>query len=81
MLPDGHVVIFSSSSDWAHTITPLAGIAWEFCDGENSVEDIVTHVMRYSDNALHADAIGPLINALLCEFEQSGLVTDAKVTS
>jgi len=32
MLPDGHVVIFSNDSDWAHTITPLAAIAWEYCD-------------------------------------------------
>jgi hypothetical protein len=41
LLPDGHVVLFSAEYDWAHTLSPLAGIAWEYCDGTASFDEIV----------------------------------------
>ncbi|HEY9679222.1 MAG TPA: PqqD family protein [Drouetiella sp.] len=75
MLPDGHVVIFSKNSDWAHTITPLAAIAWEFCDGEHSLEQIVEKVVEYADG--EKQNLQPAITELLNDFAQSGLVTDA----
>jgi Coenzyme PQQ synthesis protein D (PqqD) len=76
MLPDGHVVIFSKSSDWAHTITPLAAIAWEYCDGEHSVEQIVERVIEHA-NAGDSQQLQPAINELLADFAQSGLIADA----
>ncbi len=75
MLPDGHVVIFSQQSDWAHTITPLAAIAWEYCDGEHSIEQIVEQVLTYTE-APNASEIQPAIAALLNDFAQGGLVSD-----
>lgn len=75
MLPDGHVVIFSKQSDWAHTITPLAAIAWEFCDGEHSVDEIVNQVLAYSEQAVSTE-LQPAICALLNDFAQGGLVSD-----
>ncbi len=75
MLPDGHVVIFSKTSDWAHTITPLAAIAWEYCDGEHSVDEIVQCVLEYAKG--DAKDLHPAINDLLTDFAQSGLVADA----
>lgn len=75
MLPDGHVVIFSKSSDWAHTITPLAAIAWEYCDGEHSVEQIVERVLEYANG--DSTNLQPEISELLSDFAQSGLVADA----
>ncbi len=75
MLPDGHVVIFSQQSDWAHTITPLAAIAWEFCDGEHSIEEIVEQVLTYTESPSAAE-IQPAITALLNDFAQGGLVSD-----
>ena len=75
MLPDGHVVIFSQQSDWAHTITPLAAIAWEFCDGEHSVEEIAKEVLTYSESP-DASEIQPAICALIDNFAQGGLVSD-----
>lgn len=74
MLPDGHVVIFSKSSDWAHTITPLAAIAWEYCDGEHSVEEIVDRVIEFANG--DATEIQPAIVTLLSEFAEAGLVAD-----
>lgn len=75
MLPDGHVVIFSQQSDWAHTITPLAAIAWEFCDGEHSIDEIVEQVLTYTESPDVAE-IQPAICALLNDFVQGGLVSD-----
>ena len=75
MLPDGHVVIFSQQSDWAHTITPLAAIAWEYCDGEHSIDQIVQQVLTYTESP-NASEIQPAITALLDDFAQGGLVTD-----
>ncbi|HEY9732629.1 MAG TPA: PqqD family protein [Drouetiella sp.] len=75
MLPDGHVVIFSQQSDWAHTITPLAAIAWEFCDGQHSVDEIVAQVKAYTKDQTEND-IQPAICELLKDFAQGGLVSD-----
>ena len=77
MLPDGHVVIFSKTSDWAHTITPLAAIAWEYCDGEHSVDEIVARVLEYANG--DSQNLQPEISALLTDFAQSGLIADATV--
>lgn len=79
MLPDGHVVIFSKKSDWAHTITPLAAIAWEFCDGEHSLEDIVSCVRdcaNLNEGAANSN-LKPAISDLLNDFAKSGLVQNA----
>jgi len=41
ILPDGHVCLVSEKTEWAQTLTPLGGLVWEFCDGTNSVGDII----------------------------------------
>lgn len=40
LLPDGYVLIYSEQSTWVHTLTPLGGLVWEFCDGENAAHEI-----------------------------------------
>jgi Coenzyme PQQ synthesis protein D (PqqD) len=42
VLPDGHIVVHSKKTNRAFTLTPLAGIVWEFCDGSHTVSDIVS---------------------------------------
>lgn len=76
LLPDGHVVIFSNKSDWAHTVTPLAAIAWEFCDGEHSVDEITKCVIECAKIDGPLSQIQPEITQLLNELEQSGLLSD-----
>src|SRR5688500_6603598 len=44
VLPDGHVVLFSDTRDWGHTLNPRAALIWEFCDGEHTVAEIVSEV-------------------------------------
>lgn len=43
-LADGHVVLMSKAPDCAYTLTPIAGLVWEFCDGTNSIADIAANI-------------------------------------
>jgi hypothetical protein len=40
-LPDGFAIIVNQKTSWAHTLSPLAALIWEFCDGQSSVDEIV----------------------------------------
>ena len=44
ILPDGHVVLMCEKTKWAFTLNPLGAIVWEFCDGTNSLSEIVQHI-------------------------------------
>jgi hypothetical protein len=44
LLPDGHVVLVSPKTEWAQTLTPLGALVWEFCDGENTIDQIVESI-------------------------------------
>jgi len=73
ILPDGHVVLFSAKNDWAQTVTPLAGIAWEFCDGSKSAEEIAQDVLATTNLESNIELKGQLIS-IIKEFEDNGLV-------
>jgi hypothetical protein len=49
ILPDGHVVLFCEKSNWAHTLTPVGALVWEFCDGENDLESIITSLGKIKE--------------------------------
>ena len=73
LLPDGHIVLFCEQTDWAHTLSPLAGIAWEFCDGQNTVDEIVASVAQTA--GLEAStSIREELAKLLDELLESGLL-------
>ena len=73
LLPDGHVVLFSSQNDWAHTLTPLGGIAWEFCDGENTIDQIIELVASTAE--VNTDVVSGELKTLCNELVDSGLLT------
>ncbi|MGH9548216.1 MAG: PqqD family protein [Terriglobales bacterium] len=74
LLPDGHVVLFSQQNEWAHTLTPLAGIAWEYCDGELTIEEIVQCVSEAA-GIQSVDEIRTNLTALFDELLGSGLLS------
>jgi hypothetical protein len=74
MLPDGHVVLMSEQTQWAHTLSPLAGIAWEFCDGELNVDEIVKRVCDIA-GITSVESIKPELTKLFSELAESGLVS------
>jgi len=73
ILPDGHVVLVSPKTEWANTLNPLAALVWEFCDGENTPDDIVAQVL--SVNLLpKTDSLKAEVTALISELEESGFL-------
>src|SRR5262249_5228194 len=76
LLPDGHIVLFAEDHDWAHTLTPLAGIAWEYCDGESTVDDIIDQVAETAGLQSSSD-IKPDLSKLFEELYGSGLLIPA----
>jgi hypothetical protein len=73
VLPDGHVVLTGKSVDWAFTLTPLGGLVWAFCDGQNSAEDIATNLLSLQE--VNRESISSEeIASLLKELEDAGLL-------
>jgi len=73
LLPDGHAVLFSPNNNWAHTITPLAAVAWEFCDGTNSTDDISTRVAEIAESQPDPE-LTDKVKTLIRELQDSGLL-------
>lgn len=76
VLPDGHVVLMSDESEWAHTITPVGGIAWEFCDGNNTFDEII-NMVRAELPPDYAIDFRDELRSLLTQFVDAGLLLSA----
>jgi hypothetical protein len=75
LLPDGYVVLFSIKTDWAHTLNPTGALVWEFCDGQHSVDELVSEVeglLAGSDRKRLTTEVESLLQELLA----AGLVLD-----
>lgn len=72
-LPDGHVVLVSKKTEWANTLTPLAAMVWEFCDGTNSVDEIISHIQAVPDLSL-GTSLAKEVTELLDELDESGFL-------
>jgi Coenzyme PQQ synthesis protein D (PqqD) len=73
-LPDGQAVIVLTKTEWAHTLSPLGAIVWEFCDGTNSVDEIVSLVTNLPGIPQRPELAKEI--ALLIEtMEQEGVVS------
>lgn len=78
ILPDGYLLLYIAQIDWVYTLTPLAGLVWEFCDGNTALEEIVANITAMKE----VDAGGNLKNniaRLIAEFEQAGLLIDTNL--
>lgn len=79
LMPDGHVVLFNSKTEWAQVLNPVGALVWEFCDGSTSVADMVDEIaglLQVEDKStLQND-----INSLISELVKLGLIRQA-VTS
>lgn len=73
LLPDGYVVLFSTKTDWAHTLNPLGALVWEFCDGEHSVADIITELKELVCD-LPEDGLSDQVNTFVTELLAGGLL-------
>ncbi len=76
LLPDGHVVLVSSQTDWAHTLSPMGAVIWEFCDGTNSVEDIVSIMQSMPELGYSSQSLQQEVSELLENLEQAGVLQE-----
>lgn len=74
-LPDGYVVLHSTDTDWAQTLTPIAGIVWEFCDGKHDLNQIVDEVSSLITERTRAE-LHVEIKSLLNDFTKFDLVQE-----
>jgi hypothetical protein len=70
LLPDGYVLLYSERTNWTHTLTPLGGLVWEFCDGKDRAIEIAGTISSVSQVPVkEADVV-----QLISEFQSKGLL-------
>src|SRR5215470_19479281 len=75
ILPDGYVLLHIKYINWVYTLTPLAGLVWEFCDGNNTLEEVVARICAIEE--VGADpALSGKIADLMAELEKAGLLLE-----
>ncbi len=72
-LLDGYIVLFNQRTSRACTLTPLAALIWEFCDGTNTLDEIAQHLESIPDLPPHPD-LETEVDRLVKDFLDTGLV-------
>jgi hypothetical protein len=78
LMPDGHVVLFNTKTEWAQVLNPMGALVWEYCDGITSVNEMLEEIAKLLEtdkNTLAAD-----VNSLVAELLAQGLIQEV-VTS
>jgi len=75
MLPDGHLVLYSETSELACTLTPIGAIVWEYCDGNHTADEIIGELRAIQEISLSA-ALEEEVVQLLNDFNDSGLLEE-----
>lgn len=74
-LPDGLVILVNKKTSWAHTLTPLGALVWEFCDGQNSVEEIVSNLKAIPEVGTRP-TLDEEVAELVKQFDEEGFFHD-----
>ena len=75
LLPDGHTVLMHKPSSWAHTLSPLGSLVWEFCDGLHTTEEIISSIKAIPGLTL-PEALEEEVTQLLKQFAEDGLLAE-----
>jgi len=70
LLPDGYVLIHSEKSAWVHTLTPLGGLVWEFCDGDKTADEIADLICSKTQVPAKPEDVVELVR----ELDKNGLL-------
>ena len=73
VLPDGFVMLHSPQDNRVYTLTPIGGLVWEYCDGRNSIDDIVTKISEIDEVSFTPDLHSQVV-ALTDQLTESGLL-------
>ena len=73
ILPDGYVLLHLKSYNWIYTLTPLGGLVWEFCEGANTIDDVVGSIGEIEE-VTPAPDLKDKVKDLIAELEKVGLL-------
>jgi hypothetical protein len=76
ILPDGYIAVFSTTSNHAFTLPPMAALAWEFMDGEHSEEEIVQSVSQVLGSEVSLSELREQISQLVKELAEANFLVD-----
>jgi len=74
ILPDGYVAIFSTISNYAFTLPPIAALAWEFMDGDHTEQEIVQNLSQVLGSEVSLDELSEQISQLVTELTESNFL-------
>lgn len=76
LLPDGRVVLYNPKTMYAHVLSPLGSIIWEFCDGDHSVDEIIVETAELIGETQQdvPQEIESAASAFIADLEKVGLV-------
>ena len=73
LLPDGYLLLHSNDENRVYTLTPLGGLVWEYCDGSNSLDDIVRHIRELGETPSSSN-LEDEVRTLVAELKDAGLL-------
>jgi len=74
LLPDGCLVIFDETTEWAHTVSPLGAMAWELSDGQHTTKEIVDEIIVLTAESLDKKQLEAEVLQLIAELSENGLL-------
>lgn len=75
LMPDGHVVLFNTKTEWAQVLNPVGALVWEYCDGVTSLNEMIEEIaslLETDKNSLEDD-----VCLMLKELLSNGLIQES----
>jgi Coenzyme PQQ synthesis protein D (PqqD) len=70
------LILYNHDGDLVHHLNPSAGIVWQLCDGDVTVDELGRDVAE--EYGLDAEIVGRQIATVIAEFDTLGLVEDSR---
>lgn len=74
-LPNGDLVLFNQTTDWANTVNPLASMVWELSDGLLPVDEIAREIRELLPNMqIDQEEFCLQLHGLITELAEAGFL-------
>lgn len=78
ILPDGYLALFATATNYAYTLPPLSALAWEFLDGQHTLEEVVREVVS-AVGTVDEPALRRELLVLIDSLKENGFVIETEV--
>jgi hypothetical protein len=80
VLPDGRWLLYHRVKHAAITLSPPAGILWELCDGQSTLDHLIIRLQEYYPDT-PAGELDSAARHVMADFLEQGLVANNGPTS